>query len=599
MRFTLLLAGLVGVTSPAFAQTAIPTYQDAVVVTATLTEEDEDEVPAAVTVIDAAEIEARQATEIAALLRTVPGLAVVRSGSPGKVTSLFSRGAGSGQTLVLWNGLELNDPYGGGFDWAFLPTEGVERVEVVRGPFSALYGADAVGGVVQVLTGRHQGAGLRLEGGSDGYRRAGAVAGLDAGSVHFDLTGHLRRGDGAVANDFFDAEEAAVRLDWRPRETVSSGLLVRAADAEVGIPFDFFGNPSPERLQTRRLRQVALPLAWQGRRWGVEGSLSHFATDLAFADPTDPFAAGDTEAAADRARAVATVDATDRLWLAVGADWERQEATSTSPFTTVDGVDQATWAGFGEAHLKAGRVSLDLGVRRDDNDAFGEETTVKLGAVAALGAGARVRASFGQAFRAPTLVDLYFPGFGNPDLRPETADALELGIEGEAGPWRLGLSAFALEQDDLIVFDFATGRPENVGRARSRGLEGEARFERGGFRARLAATRLEAENLDTGEELPRRPGESASLVLSWSGGGAGGSGGWTLAAVGRYVGSRSDLGEVRLAAYSTVDLAASWRAGRRFEPYARVDNLLDEGYEEADGFPAPGRALVGGLAVRF
>lgn len=614
MRRILFVVGLAGVAGPALCQTPLPSFQDDVVVTASLEAERRDDLPASVTVIGADEIRARQAVDVEALLRTVAGLAVVRLGSPGKLTSLFSRGANSNQTLVLWNGVELNDPFGGGFDWAFLPTEGVARVEVVRGPFSALYGGDAVGGVVQVLTGRSRGAGLRLEAGGDGYRRGSAVGGGDLGSVHFDLSGHLRRGEGRVDNDFYDAEEVMGRALWSLDPATTLGLVFRGNDSRVGVPYDFFGAPTPERRQDRETRIAAIPFQWQGSAWGVDAQASRMASDLAFVDPGDPFSAGRTRAETRRARAVATWRASDRLWLAGGADWERQEATSVDAFTTIDGVAQRTWAGFGEVHLKTRWVSLDAGLRRDDNDAFGAETTVRLGAVTALGGSGntRLRASYGEGFRPPTLVDLYFPGFGNPDLAPERSRSLELGVEGDVGPWRWSLIGFDNRQENLIVFDFGSGLPLNVGRAASRGAEAEVAVAAGAFRARLAATLLDAENLDTGAPLPRRPRRSASLLLTWAPAGGGtahaangahaanaANTGWTLNAVARYTGDRTDVGGVELPAYAALDLGAAWRLRPRLEPFARLENALGRRYEEAAGFPAPGRTVVAGLAVRF
>ena len=595
MRRILFAVGLVGVTGPALCQTPLPTFQDDVVVTASLAAEASDDVPASVTVIGAQEIADRQATSVEELLRTVPGLDLVRSGSPGKVASLFSRGANSNQTLVLWNGVELNDPYGGGFDWAFLPTEGVERVEVVRGPFSALYGGDAVGGVVQVLTGKSRGLAARLEGGGDGYRRGSVLGGTDVGRLHLDLAGHLRRGDGQLANDFYDADEAIGRASWAFTPGSSLGLVVRGNDSRVGIPVDYLGQPTPERRQDRDFRLAALPFHWQGAAWGFDAQASRLTSRLGIRDATDPFSEGTTDAESRRARAVATWQANDKLWVAGGADWDRQEATSVDAFTTVDGVHQATRAGFGEVHLQLPRLSVDAGLRRDDNDVFGAETTLRAGAVAALGAHARLRASYGEGFRPPALVDLYYPGFGNPDLQPERSDSRELGVDGDAGAWRWSLVGFDNEQRNLILFDFASGLPQNVGRARSRGAEGELAVHRGGFRARFDATYLDALNLDTGAPLPRRPRRSASLLLTW----APAPGRWTLNAVGRYTGERTDVGDVDLPAYSVVDLAAAWSARPWLAPYARLENALDRRYEEADGFPAPGRAIVAGVALKL
>ena len=147
MRKVLVLIGILGGVVPVVAQVAQPAlYEEAIVVTASLDDERKSDLPAAVSVIESEEIEYRQSTEVASLLASLPAMTVVQSGSPGQVTSLFTRGTKSDQTLVLWNGVELNDPYFGGFNWAFMPTEGVGRVEAVRGPFSSLYGGDAVGG---------------------------------------------------------------------------------------------------------------------------------------------------------------------------------------------------------------------------------------------------------------------------------------------------------------------------------------------------------------------------------------------------------------------------------------------------------------------
>ena len=612
MRPALVLAGLVGVASPAFAQTAptpqaaaaapVATYAEGVVVTATLDVEEAEEVPASVTVIDAEEIEARRATEVAELLRTVPGLSVVRSGSPGKVTSLFVRGAASTQTLVLWNGLRLNDPMFGGYDWAFLPTEGVERVEVVRGPFSALYGGDAAGGVVQVLTGRRRGASLRLEGGEDRYRRAALAAGLGAGPAHLDLTGHLRRGDGVLDNDFFDGDEATARLTFEPKAGVSLGLLARGNDSEVGAPLGFGGVPTPRHVNRRESRELALPFRIDRAQWEVEGHAGRVASEFEAEDPDDPFAAAATEAETLLARTVVTwrpggagTDGAGRgdFWLAGGGDWQEQEASTVSPFSRLDGVTQATRAAFAQAHWRRARWTVEAGLRRDDSDRFGGATSVRLGAVASLAPALRLSGSYGEAFRAPTLSDLFLPFFGNPALRPETTASRELGLEGGEGRWSWSVTGFDTDFENLIVFNPPTFQAQNVGRAESRGVEAAAGFAAGRFRGRLEATWLEAENLDTGEPLVRRPEESADLVLAWT------PGAWTLSAAGRYVGERPDLGGIVLPSHTVADLAASWSARPWLEPFVRIDNALDEEYEEVADFPAPGRTLAGGVALRF
>lgn len=620
MRRALVLAGLVGVTFPAFAlcqsdsPTSAPgdpapaeplaTYAEGMVVTASLDEEEADRLPVSVTVIEASEIEARQTTGVAELLRTVPGVAVARSGSPGKVTSLFVRGASSTQTLVLWNGLRLNDPLFGGYDWSFLPTDGVERVEVVRGPFSALWGGDAAGGVVHVLTGRRQGFGLRLEGGEDAYRRAALSTGfgLGGGSFgdgdgegdlgHLDFTGSLRRGDGQVDNDFYDGDDATARLTLTPRPGLSTGLLARVSDHEIGVPFDFLSEPTPRATNRRESLEVAVPFRLDRTGWEVEASLGRSESDFAARDPDAPSNDRDTDAVTTEARAVYTWRGSSRLWIAGGGEWRDQEATTRSAFSTLEDVDQRNTAAFAQAHWQAARWTVQAGARHDDNDRFGGETSLRLGSVVALGPALRLHGSYGEAFRPPTLSDLFLPFLGNPDLEPERSESWELGLAGESGGWSWGVTGFASDFENLIVFAPPTFQAQNVGRAETHGVEGRIAWSRDRLSARLDTTWLDAENLDTGEELDRRPEESASLVLTWR------PAEWTLSLVGRHVGERPDLG-VELPSHQVVDLAAAWQARRWLEPYARVENLADEDYEEVAGFPAPGRTLIGGLALTF
>ncbi|MDQ1346655.1 MAG: vitamin transporter, partial [Acidobacteriota bacterium] len=224
-------AALLGGVAAASAQSTAP-FADSITVTATATPEKTSEVAATVDVVSAAEIADRQAGQAIDLLRTVPGLELVQGGSRGKATSLFSRGTNSSHTLVLWNGIELNDPYLGGFDWSTLATDGVERIEVVRGPFSALYGSNALGGVVQLVTRRGGGDGThlgdaRLEGGSNDYLRGGVSGGRRIGALAVDLSGHLRRGDGEIANDFYDGEEVDLALDGALGDSATLGALLR------------------------------------------------------------------------------------------------------------------------------------------------------------------------------------------------------------------------------------------------------------------------------------------------------------------------------------------------------------------------------------
>lgn len=594
--FAALLGG-VSAATPAVTQSSAP-FADSITITATAAPEKTSVVTATVEVVAEAEIADRQAAQASDLLRTVPGLELVQAGSAGKATSLFSRGTNSSHTLVLWNGIELNDPYLGGFDWSTLSTDGVERIEVVRGPFSALYGSNALGGVVQLVTRRGGGdAGLgdvRLEGGSHGYLRGGVAGGRRFGAFAVDLSGHLRRGDGELANDFYDGEEVDLALDGALGKSATLGALLRWGASDVGIPYDYAGSPSLRREQTFDTRSLALPFAWTGALWHVDAQAATTATDLAVSDPDDPFAASRAEAGRDQARLVVRRSVGDGLELTAGGDWDRQEVRTRDAFGPgLADESQRTWAAFGQLAWNRGPVRIDAGVRRDDNDVYGAETSTKAGVAWAVAPAWRLRATYGEAFRAPSLADLYYPGFSNPDLQPESSQSYELAVEGGEGAWRTTVALFENDLDNLIEFDFVTFVPQNLGRARARGIEGSLAYCRGLFDGRLAATWLDAENLDTGGPLLRRPDTSASLVLFVR------PGAWTVGGTLRYVSDRTDFGDVALAAYSTLDLSLAWRPNERWEPFVRFENVLDEEYEEAAGYPAPGIGFRAGVGLRF
>ncbi len=581
-------------------------YEESIVVTASALASQAGELPASATVIDSAEILARQAVSVGDLIATVPGVAVVVSGPPGQVTSTFVRGAESDQVLLLWNGVELNDPYFGAINWAFLPADGVERVEVVRGPFSSLYGGNAVGGVVQVFTGDHDGGQLRLEGGGDGYARAGLAAGHSFGDWRLDVTGHSRRGNSELANGFFDSDELVAHLAWTPSAGVEVGLLARANDSTSGIPLSG-GQPSLERMIDWSERQIVIPVRIEKGRWKIDSQLSQVDFASAFRDPQDPFGftRSDTDSQARRLRTQAAWQPNAQLGLAFGGEIERLEVSDSSTFgTNLEEADQRTWALFSELSFNVGPLTLDLGARRDDNDAFGAETSLRAGIGLRLGDGWRLWANYGEAFRPPTLGELFFPFSGNPNLQPERAESFELGTqwrwtEAPGGDWQLSLVGFQNRQQDLIDFDFVTFTNVNVGRSRSRGVEASLGVDGQRLDLRANITYLDAEDRDSGLALLRRPQWSANLVVSLTP-----HRDWRVTLTGRFVDDRPDVDPVTFSraenpSYLRFDLAAQWQASRRFAPYARVENLADEEYAEALGFPAQGRTLIAGVAVAF
>lgn len=601
MRPLWLALGILGGAIPSLAQQAVVAtaperrFTEEVVVTASLREASRHELPASVQEISGAELRRRQTTEVHTVLATVAGLSVAQSGSAGHTTSLFARGTNSNHALLLWNGVPLNDPFDGRFDFAFLPAEGIERIEIVKGPLSAIYGS-ALGAVINVLTSSRPGARIDLEAGPGEYRRASVSGRRDLGRLALEGSGHLRRGNGELENDFFDSAGAALRLGWAASGGWSARWLARAQDSETGIPFEG-AAATPRRRTAFSDRQVALPVEWASRPWRLEGLLSISQRDLAFRDPDAAFSPrSDSQAEGRRTRLVVTWDRAAG-WLAGGGEWSRDRVDYDDGFAAITGRRREDVALFAQGHRRWGRFVLDAGLRRDESQTFGGHTSPRLGGVYEQGP-LRLHASYGEAFRAPSFVDLYYPFYGNPDLRPETVRSAELGAVVRRDGLEVGLTAFRNRLSNLIQGAPPSFQAANVGRARTEGLEASLRWRRGIYSIDSSLSLLDAQDAATGQALLRRPERTASLVATAT------PGPLALALTALWVGERADVAPATLLrwpnpAYQRFDLAAGWRVRSWLEPRVRVENLTDESYEEVLGFPAPRRRLVVGLSLGF
>lgn len=581
--------------APSTAQQAA--FEETVVVTATGEEASLDEVSAASTVFDREELEAHGGATVHELLRRVPGATLLRSGLDGGVTSLFVRGAGSNQTLVLLDGVRLNSAYFGGYDWSLPLTAGLERVEVVRGPYSALHGADALGGVVQLVPARGGRQGLHLlgEAGGSGWRRGelGFAASAGALTVHADLA--YREGEGPLPNDDFSARLGSIYLSGELGPARRVGLLVRRTDTETGIPRQG-ASTTPNRRTEARETLIAVPVRLGQVAGGVlEGSVSRVQRDLSFRDPDDPWGlvASDTEADTTAAR-VAWHRSLGAHRLSAGGEWRRDEVSDASSFgVNLDAARITTASGFLQDRWQPSRRwEVLAGARWDDADPWGSEVSPRV-TVGHLAGPARVWGSWGRAFRAPSLGELYFPFSGNPGLAAERSRGAEAGISlalaGGAG--LVQVAAFSNRVENLIQFDFTSYAFANLGRAAMEGVEASWVQRLGAARLRAGLTWLDTADGD-GLPLLRRP--------EWSG---------HLAAGGRFlgalegeaaliwVGERPDVDAVTFArvdqpGFVTASLSAAVPLGGGVRLRLRVDNLADRAYEEVNGYPALGRRAI-------
>ena len=588
------------------AARATSTFTDEITVTATGSEEPASDVPVEVTVIEREEIEDAGVDTLADILRRVPGLTVARTGAEGAVTSLFIRGTESDHTLIVFDGVRLNSPYFGGFDWSQLPVAGIDRIEVARGPFSALWGGDAIGGVVNVVPRRAEhglDVELAAEGGQDDWRRlTGTVSWSDD---RFDVlaTAFDREGDTGFVNSDFSTTQVMVNAGWSWSDGNRIAVLAQDVDAQAGIPFLDPLTPSPDRRQRSRQRLVAVPVTWRlTDRWDVRLTASNVHRELVFSDPGDPFGftSSATDAVTDELRLVSAHRiGTHRVgW---GAEWRSDEVSDLSNFgPNLSGADQQMRSAWVQDSWSRGRIDLLVGVRWDDTATWGSEVSPRLHLGVDLGSGLELRAGWGEAFRPPAVGELYFPFSGNPDLEPEVSRSWEVGLGWlpANGVSRWQLTAFDTRVDDLIEYDFARLAFANVASATMRGVEAstEAVLVEG-LRGTFAVTWLDTADDD---ELPllRRPEWSGSWTVTGTV-----ARGWRGDVSVVWVGSRDDVDpvsfeRVRLDDHLTVHLGVAVEVASGTELTVRVVNLLDRAYQEVAGYPAPGRRLMAGLRWR-
>jgi outer membrane cobalamin receptor len=622
-----------------------------------------------VTAIDAAALEARQIDTLADAMRLVPGVTVSRSGSAGGLTSLFPRGGESDYTLVLIDGVAAN-AFGGGYDFAHLGSAGVERLEVVRGPQSALYGGGAIGAVVSVvsrrgdparLDGSFEGGGLgtwRLDGSAAG-RRDGWSGSIAAERLESDgFTGTAPATGETVENDDYERHFVSAGGGWHGTRGRSVDGRIRVAGNERGFPGPYGSNPVGNYTAVDRVSRGTnddLLLSIDGRvptgdRWRHRALVTFSDLDAEFVSDPDgdfvpPFQISESGSRRLIARFQSDVDVSVPLGVSVGLEFQREQARST--FITGEvaqeiPIDRDIAGYFGEARYTAGRLAATAGVRvehirRDalegDPNAFQprptfDEDTVwstnpRLSALWLLrgpddSGWTKLRASAGTGIRPPTAFEIAFTD--NPGLQPERSVSFDGGIEHAFARGAAVASAtfFFNDYDDLIVAvgrsfaDASRFRTDNIANARARGIELAAAWRARGVAVSGNYTFLDTEILsvdrapgqapspfEVGDPLIRRPRHQGVVDLTVT------QGRLTAFATGTARGEVLDVepsfgafgGLFEAPGYFVVSAGASFLITRGVSAYARVTNLFDEGYEEAFGFPSPGRTGFVGVRV--
>ncbi len=635
-RTALVSAALLVAAAPAEAQED-PFILDGLVVTASPSPRAVGEVARFVTVLDGASLRAGGLTLVTDALRAVPGLSVVQGGSWGANTSVFLRGGESDHVLVLVDGVQMNQP-GGSFDFAGLTLENVERIEVVRGPASSLYGSDAMAGVIHVITRSGRGAPrweAAVRAGSFGRREAslqvgggGADLGWSFSLAHFRTDGVLPR------NNAFDNTALSANVRLAPDASTRVGVAFRVSDRTYHFPTDgggavtdvnafTFGDETSVSVNASRFLSDRVEL-----RSAISMARGSSGTDDREDTPADTLGFYAFASLDQVERATADVRASmslGSLASTVGAEVERQRQRSFSeslsqwgPSVGRSDHDRDNRAGYAHVTGVRGPLAFAGGVRVEDNERFGRSASWNVEAAWRPAGGTRVRASAGRGVKEPTFFENYAEGWvrGNPELAPERARSVDVGVEQElvGGRVRLEVSVFHQRLRDLIQYVAYPASPSdpnyvNVAEAVARGLEAGAGVGAGAFSGGVHWTWLATEvvraggddgpdaDFVTGARLLRRPDHSVGVH---------GSFGWAWGSVradARVVGARDDRDfsswptrRIALPRYTAVDVSIEVPVGRS-RIVLRVENLLDARYEEVAGFQAPGRAVS--LGGRF
>ncbi len=602
-----LTAAFVRLAAQESSTVVLPDY----VLTATRTPASLTTIGTAVDSLSAAELARMQLNGITSALAGIPGAPSSASGAPGGVTSLFLRGSNSNQTLFLVDGIRANDPntdYQATLGGACLGA--CDNLEVSHGPQSTLYGGEAVGGVVAIRSQRGTGPArstVSVEAGSFGTIQGAAStqSGDALGGYTFSISGGHT--DNERVNNKFDSTTYALRLDRKLSAKVAVGATWRGFIGVYGSPGAAIGyganDPDNEERESNQLATVFADFT----------PSSEFSSKVVLGGQDRRYVSfnGTTSTVVTNRRGVldwqGTYTANEQHKITGGVTAEANHTRNTG-FGRINERQQLLALFLQDEWTPVEHLYLTAGLRSDDHDTFGRATTGRATA-AWLSADSRwkLRASYGTAFRSPSFLDLYGQSsfyVGNPNLKAEKARGWDAGVDYFIADKKGVLSAtwFDTRISDLVTFDFASfpGTVKNVGRARTKGLEVAGKFTLpGAVDVRLAYTYLEADDLSGGTRLLRRPRQSGSLDL-WHdfGGGISAGTGMVLAS------DRMDVNAATFATlkgkdYTVVRVYGAWQATPRVAIKARVENLLNEHYEQVHGYPQLGLGAFAGVEVKF
>lgn len=563
------------------------------VVTANPFEDQMNDLIAPVEIITKQDIDAIQAKSLTEILRRLPGIQVANNGGIGQSQSIFIRGRSTKNVLVLMNGVRIGSATTGYANLSAIPLSGVQRIEVLQGPEAAVYGSDAVAGVINIITTSgvdgtsSVSAGLGSYGLYDVSANTSATSDDNRAWLNLSATHQAERGYNVQPNstnpqnaddDGFNTQY--LTLDTGIKQTPYLTLKANGYYQRQHTAYD----SSPGYADNTKNNLYALGLVGQYKKDKLT-STTTFSTNQ---DSGESYGQGSAPGTISTNRyAIAwrnLYKTNDNLSLLGGVEWYRDRVNNTSSQYTKDSRNNS--AAYTGARLSKDKFSSEVNVRFDDNSAYGNFTTYQLASGYWLTKVTRITGSYGTSFKAPTFNDLYWPGSGNPDLVPEKTKGGEIALESRIAGVGIRLSAYHSDVSNLITYSpEANYVPENIGKASITGYELVGRFYTGPIYNQVSYDYLDTENESTGNELKQRAKNSAKWNASYL------LENWRLELSYLYQGKRysDDNNEQVLDPYSLVDFATTYYVSDHLSIAGKIGNLFNTNYETVKDYATPGR----------
>lgn len=583
-------------TSPVFAQNTTTDTDEVMVVTANRFEQSESTVLASISVVTKEEIELLQAKSLTEVLRYIPGIQVGESGGPSNTTSVFLRGSESKHTLVLLNGMKINNASQGGFDFSIIPVETIEQVEVIRGPRAAIYGADAIGGVINLITRTnrkddlHQ---IKTSAGSDGYYQTSWQSKIQLSEdTYGTFLVNYKESDGYNIKEG-TSKDIGGEYGYESKDFVAS--LVHDFSSNIALNLDvyyvdslndFNGSDSSWNTtlnkQDAEFFQVNGGAKYIGEQFSSRVNVSKSIQENNSYPESEP--AYNSIYKTDRTTLnwLSSYQYTNHWVINAGLDFANEDVSSgTTDYVKKDRTNKAA---FVTTTAEISDLTLDGSVRFDKDNGFGDFTTWSVAVAYAINDNIKPYASYGTAFKAPSFYDLYDPNYGNPNLDVEESKSAEVGVIGQSSLINWRLSAFSSDIEDMIIYYEHLGWSAVNTDADIKGVEFEGDFTTGIIDHRISLALMDPEDSE-GKQLARRAKETGSWVGTLT------QDEWDVSLGMTYQGDRySDYSNNdKLDAYMLWNLSANYYITSNVTVSGKVSNLLDEEYQTAKDYLTPER----------